>query len=297
MYYSGNSQKNRRLGYLGVRRSSYAVNRAATSIRAQNARFAAQAAAAVRSAYVPPMTPRMAKRAKTLDQQVKALIAGKKRDAADVDRTTAGQAATTLSCLTSTTDFAVATSGTGLLDCDADEVLINNVRIKGILSNPAVLDLDAVGSTAVWVRQLVVWFYKPLLIASAAGTLPPITEVLVTDVISSLFVTDAANGGRFRVLSDKKWCMGDNTFQAATAVGHARVTGRSVQFCDYVVKVGKKCRFAAPSASGSTAGGHYDSDVAAGRVDRGLLVLYTQVATSSPQFPTVSVDTRLNYTG
>lgn len=300
MYSSSNSQKNRRLGYVGVRRNTYRLGGVSSSIRAQNARFAAQAGAAVRAAYAPAVAyvpSRSYKKAKTLDQQVKALIAAKKREAADVTRATASQSATTLAVLTSTTDFATAASGTGLLDFDGDECLINHVRIKGILSNPAVLDLDAVGSTAVWVRMLVVWFYKPLLIASAAGTIPPITEVLITDAIASMPVTDAANGGRFRILADRKYCLGDNTYQAATAVGHARVTGRSVQFCDFTVKINKKTRFAAPAASGSTAGGHYDSDVAAGRVDRGLLVMYTQVASSSPQFPTVSLVTRLNYTG
>lgn len=288
------SQKNRSLGYLGVRRNTYGVTRAANSIRAQNARFARQAADAVVDAY----TPRMTKRAKTLDQQVKALIASKKREAADVTRTVVGMTVTQSSCLTSSTDITTAASGTGLLDFDGDECLINHVRLKGRLTVGAVLDLDPVGNVDFYVRKLVVWYNKPLLVASAAGTLPPITEVLVTDAIESPFVTSAANGGRFVVLSDKKWNMGTNTYQSVTAAGHARVSGRSQQFYDYVVKVAKRCKFAAPSVSGTAAGGHYDSDIAPGRVDKGLLVVYTQVGTiTGGQSLSDTNVTRLNYTG
>lgn len=232
-----------------------------------------------------------------LDKQVRALIASKRKEAADVTRTNLAFTTTLLSCLTSSTDFATAASGTGLLDCDADEVLINTVRIKGRVENRAVLDLDPVGDTDLTVRKLVVWFNKPLLVASAAGTLPPITEVLVTDAIESMFVTAAANGGRFVVLSDKKWNLGNNTYQAVTAVGHARVSGRNTQFYDYVVKVGKKVKFVTPSLSGTNAGGHYDSDVTAGRIDRGLLVMYTMFQSVGAAIAADTSTTRLNYTG
>lgn len=297
MYYSRNSQKNRRLGNVGARLTNVRV--ASARARMHNQMFARQAAAAVGEIYAPRpfVLPSTIKRQKTLDAQVKALIAAKKRDAADVTRSSGGTGTTLISCLTSTTDFAVAPSGTGLIDMDGDECRINSVRMKGELSIPAALDLDPVGNKAVWVRKLVVWFYKPLLIASAAGTLPPITEVLISDAISSLPVTAAANGGRFVILSDKKWCLGDNTFQAATALGHSRVSGRSSQFYDYFVKVGKMCKFAAPSASGASAGGHYDSDANPGRVDRGLLVCYTQVSVTGGQNVAITGFTRLNYTG
>lgn len=238
-----------------------------------------------------------APRSSTLEQQVRALIASKKRDAADVTRTTASLTTTVASCLTSSTADSTAASGTGLLDMDGDECLINNVRMKGSLTNVATLDLDPAGDFDASVRKLVVWFKKPLLVASAAGTLPPITEVLVADTITSLPVTDSANGGRFIILSDKKWNLGTNTYQAVTAVGHARVQGRSQQYYDYFVKVNKRCKFAAPSQSGSNAGGHYDSDVTAGRIDAGLLVCYTQVQVGVVSSITDVAYTRLNYTG
>jgi len=235
----------------------------------------------------------------SINKQVRALIAAKKREAADVARGFTSTTGSTLSCLTSSTGFSTAASGTGLLDMDGDSCLINSVRLKGFIENPAVLDLDPVGNEDLYCRKLVVWFNKPLLVASAAGTLPPITEVLEFDTIHSQFVTAAANGGRFVVLSDKKWNLGTNTFQAATAVGHARVNGANRKYYDYIVSVGKQVKFKAPAQSGSTAGGHYDSDVAGGQIDRGLLVLYTQFASSggNPATGTDTCSTRLNYTG
>lgn len=248
--------------------------------------------------------PKMAKRvaaARAVTQpsfvkQMKALIASKRKDAADVTRSTASLATTTLACLTSSTDYATAASGTGLLDLDGDECLINSVRMRGVLSNQAILDLDPAGDYDATVRKLVVWFNKPLLVASAAGTLPPITEVLISDTIASLPVTNAANGGRFVILSDKIWNLGTNTYQAVTAVGHARVSGPVTKFFDYRVKVGKMCKFAANSVSGTPAG-HYDSDVAPGRIDKGLLVCYTMIVNGGHTNVLDTTYTRLNYTG
>jgi len=231
----------------------------------------------------------------SLNRQVKALIASKKKEAQDVDRATAAQTTTTLACLTSQTAFATAASGTGILDMDGDECMINHVRIKGVIENTASLDLDTSSNCDAIVRNLVVWFNKPLLVASAAGTLPPITEVLIADTIHSLPVTAAANGGRFVVLSDKQWNLGMNTFQSV-AVGSSTSTGTHRRYIDYTVKVNKMAKFKVPSVSGTPAG-HYDSDIAPGQLDRGIIVLYTQVATGGPQVINSTLTTRLNYTG
>jgi len=233
----------------------------------------------------------------SLNRQVRALIAAKKRDAADISRVSAPLTATTLSCLTSSTDFSTAASGTGILDADGDECMINNVRISGRLTNNAALDLDPLGNFDTIIRKIVVWFYKPLTVASAAGTLPPITEVLVSDTVSSLPVSDATNGGRFKILSDRKWNLGTNTYQAITAVGHAAVNGKTNQSFDYFVKVNKKVKYVSPAQSGTAAGGHYDSDVNAGRVSGGLLVLYTVYSKPNSADVDDSTITRLNYTG
>jgi len=150
-------------------------------------------------------------------RQVKALVAGKKKDAADVVRSTVNQTATTISCLTSSTDFATAASGTGLLDMDGDSALINTVRILQRIQLTCIEDLTPVGLSDAQYRTIIVWFYKPLLVASAAGTLPPITEVLVSDNLISLVVQDTANAGRFKILYDQTDKLGTNTVAVAAS--------------------------------------------------------------------------------
>lgn len=244
------------------------------------------------------VTPRRSVMTPSLLSQVKALLASKQRDATDVARNNAALAgATTVSCLTSTTDFATAVSGTGLIEADCDEAHLNHVRIKGQLINSALLDVDPSSGADSYIRVMVVQFNKPLLVASAAGTLPPITEVLVTDALTSLPVTDAANGGRFKILSNKLFNMGTNTFAATTAVGSARVSGVNNRFIDYTVKINKQCKFKSPTLSGGTsAGGHYDSDVPAGQVDNGLIVMYVQSTAAGFGTLGMTLNTRLNYT-
>jgi len=235
-----------------------------------------------------------------LMRQVKALVSGKKRDAADVARAFTANATTQSACLTiSTANFpGTALDNVGLLDMDGDECLINHCRIKGTLKNPATLNLTPSAVNDARVRFLAVWYYKPLLVASAGGTLPPITEVLITDAIDSLPVTDAANSGRFTVLSDRTFNCGTNTYQSGTAEGHSRVNGKNTHEIDYTIKVDKKIHFAAPAVSGGT-NGHYDSDEASGRIDKGLFVLYILAnnAFSSTSPIVFNGSTRLNYTG
>lgn len=235
----------------------------------------------------------------TLQKQVRALIAAKKKDAQDVTRDRTGVTTTASTCLTAAEAF-VGTANSGILAADADEILVNSVRLKGYHEILAALDVNTDGNRDTFVRHLIVWFYKPLLVASAGGTLPPITEVLISDELHSLPVTAAANGGRFVVLSDKMWNLGTNTYQAITAAGSAINTGKSKQYFDYTVKVGKTVKCVAPSLAGTAANqaGHYDLDSAAGQVDRGLLVLYSQVYVgASTTVVNTVLDTRANYTG
>lgn len=263
-------------------------------------KFAKKAPTRYASPWRPPMA--LSRRAPatrvsmSLGKQIRSLVASKKRDAADQERDVAVAGTTEIRCLTSSSAAGVAASGSGILDMDGDECLINKVRIKGEFTNLATLDLDPSNNKDGLIRQMVVWFNKPLLVASAAGTLPPITEVLTDDLIDALPISDAVNGGRFKILSNKVWNMGTNTFQANTAVGHARCSGRTHQQVDYTVKVGRVCKFAKPSRSGTLLAGHYDSDVSDGRIATGLLVMYTQ---SSPGGNTLvgNLFTRLNYTG
>jgi len=231
-----------------------------------------------------------------MNRQLKGLIAAKHRDGADVARISVALTATRAACLTSSTAFDTAASGTGLLDMDGDEALINSVRLCGIIANNAGLVLNQINVVDTLVRYLVVWFNKPLRVADANGTLPPITEVLMTDAISSLPVNAASNGGRFVILSDRLFNMGINLHQATTADGYVRNSGSSLQKYDYTVKVDKRVKFVANASAGASAGGTYDSDITAGRVSSGLLVLYIQTVYYGAGCD-LSCHTRLNYTG
>lgn len=230
-------------------------------------------------------------------RQLRALVAGKKKDAADVTRTTAAQTSTTISCLTSATDFATAASGTGLLDMDGDEALLNSVRIRQFIELECVEDVTPVGISDAMYRTIIVYFMKPLLVASAAGTLPPITEILVSDAVSSLYVPDTQNAGRFVVLYDNTKVMGTNTVAVAATGAYPRVNGRTTSIEEFVVKIDKKAHFKANAVSGAPAG-HYDSDVSPGQIDRGLLIMYTIVNTGGGAGTiNMNANTRLNYTG
>lgn len=231
-------------------------------------------------------------------RQLRALVAGKKKDAADVARDTAAQAATTVSCLTSTTNFATAASGTGLIDMDGDEALLNKVTFRQRISVEALLDATPVALPGgMMIRTLVVYFKKPLLVASAAGTLPPITEVLVSDTAHSLVVPDTQNAGRFVILYDKTDVLGNNTVGTAAGGLDPRVNGATLIQREFDVKVERKCHFRSAGVSG-TPSGHYDSDVSPGQVDAGLLILYT-IPFQGGTTGTINHDitTRLNYTG
>lgn len=263
-------------------------------------------AARYRTRYASPWHPPMAlsrrkpvvsSRSLSLERQIRGLIASKRRDAADKQSVnTDSDAATTVDCLTSSTVYATAASGTGLLDCDADEVLINSITVRGQIKNNCVTDVDPTGNRDVLMRKLYVWFYKPLTIASAAGTLPPVTEVLVEDEVWSLPVQKNANGGRFKILFDRTWNLGTNTVADATGGATCRY-GRTQQIISYTIKVGMKCKFKAPSQSGTAPGGHYDSDVSAGQIDSGLLVCYTLTTPGTGQTSVMEeINTRLNYT-
>jgi len=236
-----------------------------------------------------------ASRQMALNKQIKALIQGKKRDAADVTRTTAAQSATTISCLTSSTDFATAASGTGILDMDGDSCLINSLSIRQDYELPAAAAASFVSLSNCIVRTIIAWFYKPLTVASAAGTLPPITEVLVSDSVASLPVQDTANAGRFTVLYDKTDNLGRNINITGSAT-YTSVSGTNRIMRDLKIPIGKKVQFKQNAQSGTPAG-QFDSDVSAGQVDRGLLVMYVLVGGTTAGVPKISNITRLNYTG
>jgi len=193
--------------------------------------------------------PAPGRRSTAMVKQVKGLLAAKTRDAADVNLgITAYTNAVIGGLCTSSNVTAAAAYGSGLLQTDADEVLLNSIRIRGMFVLPATLLLDPTGHYSAKVRRLLVWFNKPLQVAVSGGaTLPSLNEVLVNLNVDALPINDATNGGRFVILSDRVWDVGTNTFQSVTAAGSARVNGRIGVVYDYTVKISRKFTFKAPS--------------------------------------------------
>lgn len=173
-------------------------------------------------------------------------------------------------CVTSTSTYGVAASTTGLLAGTADNALVNSVRLLGKLSNPAAA--GAAGTMDSLVRILLVYYAKPTSVAVAAGTLPLVTEVLLVDSVYSNLVPENKRLG-FTILSDKTYNLGTNVFSTTATQSYAAASGQNHARLDHLIKVNKPVHFADP-ATGSEPGGHYDSDVAAGRVEKGLIVCY-----------------------
>lgn len=220
----------------------------------------------------------------SLSRQVRALIAGKKRDSALVtginDVTLAS--ATVSACITSsdTGGGGVAGSASGLLFGDSDSALINYVHLKGNFRtrHQNVTIANMASTYPPRCRMLLAWYYKPLLVADASGTLPLVTEVLTSDAIDAMVLPSTANSGRFAVMFDKTYTLSGNRYVIDTTATQsyalaAESTMPSIVHFDEVIKINKKCHFAA-NADSATPAGHYDSDVNAGRVDKGLGVIY-----------------------
>lgn len=231
-------------------------------------------AAAKHRAKARPMAP-------SLQRQVKALVEGKRRQTPLVTRSDALVDSTQSYCLYSGTPSANATASTAQLVGDSDTALINSASIKGYIRNEAkvALNTDAAGSYDPRVRLIFVWFYKPILPPDANGLLPPITEVLTSDSVDAPYVEDTYKAGRFTILSDKTFRLGQNcVLYNAGASGLSRVGGAlpTIVDLDYTVQIGKKCNFVdAANSSAANPGGHYQSTVTNGRIDKGLLVMYS----------------------
>jgi len=239
----------------------------------------------------------------SLSTQVRRLIQAKKKDAADVTRYTANTFVTTLMCATSSTANATAADTTGLVVADSDRASINHLDCRGVFT------LDPIASTTAQsltvkgeaeVRLIWVWYYKPSTQSSAAGTLPPITDFLVSDDINAMYIQDAANSGRFQVLSDRRWNVGRALQLSDSSLGQSGRGPINAAF-NYRVKVNKVQSYKAV-ADNTNKGGHYDSDTGAGQVTKGLMVGYLigskglGVAGTDAGILRATLITRLNYT-
>jgi len=226
-------------------------------------------------------------------KRVRAVIKAHTKDTALVTRNLdAVSSSVVASCLTSGQNFLSAPEASGLLQVSSDSCTINRIQFKGrLLLPPLPTTLDQVFPT--YVRKLLVWFHKPLLAADDNATLPPITEVLRQNSIDSLFISDSANGGRFEVLYDHLWDLGINSSNTNTTTN---LLGKPIQYYDVDIPCDLQLSFVAPPTA-SIPGGHYDSTESAGRVSTGLLVLYTQVVTTTAATVDDHMTSIINYTG
>jgi len=233
-------------------------------------------------------------------QKVRALVEGKSKSCTTTARsgflTTDGS---NMCCISSSSPFSTAASNSGLVTAaGSDSSLINFIQLRGAHTLPAVLDLDPTGNKDTLVRFILVWFYKPEFNAPSGGNLPLIADVLdgASSPLMDFPIQGDLQAGRFKILSDRTWNLGTNTFQATTAVGHSRVNGSNTIPFDYQIKVNKRQHYAAPITTANP-GGHFDGSVEAGQVSRGLPVLYRLYYAGNPaQQPFTELNTRINFT-
>ncbi len=218
------------------------------------------------------------------------LRAGARKDAPDIAVSTSSQDSADAAlkvCLTSSTAYNTAASGTGLLTAsDSDKVRINSVWLKG--------HAYAVGATTAAqpprLRIMVVWLYTSVQLASAAGTLPGChQDVLVgtTDIDSIDLMTKQKGevSSSFKILWDQTIEMG----QAST--GHGKI-GHTI---DIFVPINQTMTLKDPSTDTLLAG-HYDSDESAGQITRGIPMLYVMADGATGQGVAAAFQRRLNYT-
>jgi len=236
---------------------------------------------------------------RTLSTKIKALIAGKTKDAQDVaHNVTVAAADTAQFCCLTNSEAAyseVAPDLQGLLITDGDSALINSITIRGSLKLKVITDAAPLASTTSRIRRLLVWYKKVKLDPSAGGTLPPVTEVLVSDNIDSLYALGNEGNRNFVVIDDRTWNLG---MAMQTTVGGADLMAQGpLSFVlDEVIPVKKTCKFVDGAQSSVSPGGHYSSGNPAGLVNDGLFVMYLVADDDSNNDIFVTMNCRLNYT-
>jgi hypothetical protein len=266
---------------LGVRRSAVTP--------AQRTRAAANLAAAkIRLAAT---NQRSQPKAKKLN----ALLKGHTKDAIDVNRqqVMSDAGASYKACLTSSTNWLSAATGTGLLHSNTDTVFINSVRIKGFVET---VQSGAYQPDCQRLRQLVVWFSKPRTGPVSGGNCPGITDVLTSNTIDAMPKTSTANAGSFTILSDRTMFLGRQHLKTTADHGDQHDnTGPQLVSIDQTVQVKRNLQYRV-AATSVINGGHYDNVPGAepGRIEKGLLMLY--IINGRGQLCEYDVTTRLNYT-
>jgi len=197
---------------------------------------------------------------------------------------------TTVGCITSSTTVATAVSSSGLISVAADSAQLNFLLLRGFVTVA-----ESTAQTFGVVRLLVVNYIRPATQPSAAGTLPLVTDCLESDSVYSLPLSDAANSGRFRILHDSTFNVGRNAYPTTTGVDTS-VFGLQTVNINRVVRLGVQQHYViSPSVSTNALGGHFDSDVSGGLVNRNLVCLY--VLTAGNVSMTMTLNRRVHYTG
>lgn len=234
--------------------------------------------------------------ARSMSTKLKHLMAGRTKDAVDIAHnvTVAPTDAAQYCCLTASGTGFPEVATAGILYADTDQVTINKLTIRGSLKLVVSTDASPAALAATRLRRILVWFKKSKTDPSSGGALPPITEVLVTDHIDSLYVAEAQNVGRHLILQDKTWALG-MALQTTTGGVDLMAQGSLVQSLDEEIKIGKVLKFEGDPAN--TLAGHYDTDGNYQQlVSEGLFVMYLVADDESANNVQVIMNCRLNYT-
>jgi len=205
--------------------------------------------------------------------------------------------ATVPQCLSSSTPNHLAPLGTGLFKTISNQVMINTIEVSGyVLQQPWVTTGSIAGYFPPAVRKILVWFHAPMMTPVGGvgqGALPPLTEVLENQGYDAMYRTD--NTDRWTVLWDKifelGWCVERETLNDHEQI----VTGVNKHYYNINLNIEQMVTYADRSTRGSP-GGHWSGDSALGRVNTGLIVMYTNVH-EPVLMPIIDVcSTRVSYT-
>lgn len=232
-------------------------------------------------------------------RELRALLVGYKKDGADVTRIdTTALSGTTISMCATATD-PISTALTGQLRTTNDAAYINWIDVKGAFQSRPIIGSSANAAAPYGeakVRLLWVWYHKPSTPPDNAGTLPPVTDCLVSDNVNAFPRNDT--GGSFTILSDRIFDLGRAYQLNDSSLGSSGFGGKGVLF-NYRVNVYRQQFY---KSAGSTAG-RYSTVSDSGTISTGLLVGYLVCQKTGGTAGTDAAQcigtlrTRLNYTG
>jgi len=254
-----------------------------------------------------PARMKAAYTSKSWKSKVDKLLSGHRKMSPDILRLNASMTAAQVYsyCLTSDatgqtgsgiTGAGAANSASGMLLGNEDQSTVHSVRISGCFDNRANSSSSIDGFAGQRSRIVVIYFTKPATLPTSLGTLPVIGEILDPDILNTWQPTFSPEqkqlNNLYTVLSDRTFDCGWN-LQEAGGQAAASVVGTPYRQFDYTVKVNKQVKFMAP-ATEAFPGGHFDEDVDAGQVNKGLLVMY--VFTTGNSVTVASITTRTSFT-